>query len=430
MSLNLDALRIGGGRSRVVRMARDRSGLTSTGVILVSIAVVGWLLARFLGSRAVFLLVYGTIMLVGIAWVLGRRPVAIEAQRVGLHPRFSAGQTVEVRLDITARRRLSNVIVEDLLPPALGQPVHVPISDLPPKRTVRHAYRFVARRRGVYAVGPLMVTRSDPFGVTRRRSRIAGPSEIIIHPAIEAVHDRVATREWEDPPIRPPVSKPWPTGFEFYGMRDYASGDDPRRIVWRASARLVDPATGLVRHLVRQSEQGITDRVCLILDTSSSGHSPGDPSETFETAVRAVASLAVRHLRDGFAVTIETNGKRLFDGLRGERHRIALLDELARVEREAQPLSGVIDRLVSERRRRNFHTVVVTPDLEASAAVRLRPLADRASLLIAHVLWYDSDPASLRRAAGLGCNVVELESTTVLESAFRRVVGAGVRREH
>ncbi len=409
---------------------RDRSGLTSTGAALVAVAVVGWLLARLLGSRAMFLLVYGTLILVGMAWGLGRRPVAIHAERVGLHPRFSAGQTVEVGLEITARRRVSNVIVEDMLPPALGQPVHVPISDLPADRTVRHAYQFVARRRGVYPVGPLMATRSDPFGLTRRRSRIAEPSEIIIHPAIEAVHDRVATREWEDPPIRPPVSKPWPTGFEFYGMRDYVNGDDPRRIVWRASAKLTDPATGLVRHLVRQSEQGITDRVCLVLDTSISSHSPGDPSETFETAVRAVASLAVRHLRDGFSVTVEANGHRLFDGLRGERHRIALLDELARVEREREPLVAVVERLVAERRRRNFHVVIVTPDLDASAAARLRPLADRASLLVVQVLWYDSDPASVRRAAGLGCNVVELEADTVLESAFRRVVGAGVRREH
>lgn len=422
--------RILGVRSRVVRLAQDRAGLTSTGAGLVALAVVGWLLARLLGSRAVFLLVYGTVVLVVIAWFIGRRAVAITARRSGLLPRFSAGQTVEVELEITTRRRVSNVILEDVLPPQLGRPVRVPVTDLAAKRTARHGYRFAPRHRGVYEVGPLMVTRSDPFGLTRRRSRIAGPTEIIVHPATEPVHDRVATREWEDPPIRPPVSKPWPTGFEFYGMRDYSPGDDPRRIVWRAAARMVDPATGMGRYLVRESEQGITDRVCLILDTNDRGHSPGEPSETFELAVGAVASLAVRHLRDGFSVTIETNGRRLFENLRGERNRIRLLDELARVQREETPLLKVIERLAADRRRRNFHTVLVTPDLDPAAAARLRLLAGQSSLLIAHVLWYDSDPASLRRAASLGCNVVELEAGQALEKAFRRVVGAGVRREH
>jgi len=47
------------------------------------------------------------------------------------------------------------------------------------------------------------------------------------------------------------VSKPWPSGLEFYAS-EYVPGDDLRGIVWRASAR-----TGKV--MVREAEQGITD---------------------------------------------------------------------------------------------------------------------------------------------------------------------------
>ena len=48
---------------------------------------------------------------------------------------------------------------------------------------------------------------------------------------------RAAPVSSEDPPMRPPVSKPWPSGLEFYGMREYVPGDDLRHVHWRSSAK-------------------------------------------------------------------------------------------------------------------------------------------------------------------------------------------------
>lgn len=415
--------------ARLLSRAEERVGITRTGVLLLALAVVGWLLARLLGSRAVFLIAYGCVITVVGAWLLGRRRLDVHATRSSLGPRVRAGQPVEVQIALTPRRRASNVVVEEVMPSLVGPSVRIPFTDLPAKRAVRHDYRFVPRHRGVYDVGPLVLTRSDPFGLTTRRSVLSDAAEIVVHPATEPVQDRVATRAWEDPPIRPPVSRPWPTGFELYGLRDYSVGDDPRRIVWRASARMVDPVTGEGRYVVRESEQGITDRVSLLLDTHGRTHSPGNPSDTFETAVRAVASLGVHHLHDGFAVTLETNEGRLAAGLRGERHRVRLLDALARVQPGRVPLASMAERLAADRRRHNLHTVVVTADLDAETAARLRRVAERESLLVVLVVWADTDPASVRRAASLGANVVEVQSGMALRDAFRKVAGAGVRRE-
>jgi uncharacterized protein (DUF58 family) len=120
---------------------------------------------------------------------------------------------------------------------------------------------------------------------------IAEPYELLVHPRVENVSDRPLTRQFEDPPIRPPVSKPWPSGLEFYGMREYAPGDDLRRIVWRAYAR-----TGKL--MVREAEQGITDRITIVLSTDRGAHSRDAEglSESFEAGVRAAASLGVKHL--------------------------------------------------------------------------------------------------------------------------------------
>lgn len=405
-----------------------RIGLTVSGAGLIAAAIVGWLLARFIGSRTMFLLAYGVIALIGLSWFLGRRRLAVEANRSDLPTRVREGQTVEVGLMLKAKRRITTIVLEEELPTFFGTSVRLPIPTLPGGEEVQHSYSFVPRLRGVYPVGPLVATWSDPFGLTRKRVVLTEPVEIIVHPSTELAHDRVLTREWEDPPIRPPVSKPWPTGFEFYGMRDYVSGDDPRRIVWRATARTLDPVTGAGRYLVRESEQGITDRVCLVLDTDIRRHSEGEPSATFETAVKAIASLGVRHLADGFAVTLEGNERRLAEALRGQRHRIRLLDEMAKIKLSGEGLGKVIERLILDPRR-DTHMVVVTPHLDEDTARRMRLLLDRgSSVLLAMVLGEDFDEESMHRAATLGCNIVEIRPGDPLNAVFQRLIGAGGRR--
>lgn len=405
-----------------------RAGLTGSGALLIAAGLIGYLLAWMAGSRTMFLLAYGVVGVLAAAWFLGRRRIRVEARRSDLPARVREGQLVDVELELTAARRISTVVLYEELHRLLGTDVRVPVPILQAGQKVEHTYSFVPRLRGVYKIGPLVATWSDPFGLTTKRHTIIEPTEIIVHPSTELVHDRVTTREWEDPPIRPPVSKPWPTGFEFYGMRDYVSGDDPRRIVWRATARTLDHESGTGRYLVRESEQGITDRVGLMLDTDRRHHSRGEVSETFESAVRAVASVANRHLTDGFAITIEANGRRLVEALRGRRNRIRLLDELAKVELEDVRFGRAVDRVIGDPRR-DTHIVMVTPHIDEETARRIRLLLDRGtSALVALVVGEDFDPESFHRASTLGCNLVEIRPGAPLEAVFQRLIGAGGRR--
>ncbi len=398
-----------------------RFGVTPPAVGLALLVIPGFALGRALGSPAVFLLAYGALAVLGMSRLLARRRLAVEAVRSTLPTRIRVDQPVEVQLAVTAQRRLATVVLEEELPESFGTSVRLPVPVLPVGDSVEHGYRFTARRRGVFTVGPLVAEWSDPFGLTRKRVEIAPAETVIVHPNTESVRDRITSREWEDPPIRPPQSKPWPSGFEFYGMRDYVNGDDPRRIIWTASAKTDD------RYLVRESEQGITDRVTLLLDTDREHHSPGEVSETFERAVRAVASLGVRHLADGFSVTLDGNEDRLAKALRGPRARIPLLDKLAEVQLADVPLSRSLERLFLDRQR-NTHNVLVTPYLDGDAARRIRILLERGtSVLLVLLVWEDTDTAMIHRAGGLGCNVVELRPDVSFERTFARVVGAGGR---
>lgn len=413
--------RIPVGGTALLSWVERRIGLTPNGLVVAACAVFGWLLGRFIASRALSLLVYGVVIVLAAAYALGRRRLSVTAARSQLPTRVREGQSVNVELSLKASRGVNTILLEERLVGELGQNVLVPVPHLPAGQEVSHSYTFVPRRRGVYPVGPLTATWSDPFGLTRHRMVLSKPERIIVHPATELVHDRVISREWEDPPIRPPISRRWPTGFEFYGLRDYVSGDDPRRIVWRATAKSLDSVTGDGRYLIREAEQGITDQVIIILDTSRDRHSPGDPSESFETAVRAAASLGVRHLRDGFSVTIEANSAQLAGGLRGRRSEIPLLDQMAMINLESAPAARPIERLLTSGQR-NSHHVLITPYLSRSTAGRLRLLLDRGmSVLIALITFEDSDPLSAHRAGGLGCNVVELRANASMERVFQQV---------
>ena len=399
----------------------ERARLTVSGAFVLVVAVIGWSAARVIGSKTMYLLVYAGVLMMGAAWMIARRRLAIEVERSELPARMREGQSGEVTLRVRANRRATTLMLEEALDPALGRAGRLPIAAIARGEEVEHRYTFSPTRRGVFTIGPVTATWSDPFGLTTHHQELAGPTELIVHPSTELVNDRVLARMWEDPPTRPPVSKPWPTGFEFYGMRDYVQGDDLRRVVWSAVAK-----TGKL--LVRESEQGITDRVTLVLDTNVEWHKPGRPSDTFELGVRVAASVGGRHVKDGLAVSLVSNETRLADALRGPRARTDLLDRLARVEMGRTPLRDAAPLLMDDARR-NAHFVVITPHLDRDAGSQLRLLLERgASVVVVKLVWDESDPQSLARAASLGCQVIQVPLDSSIEAAFSHHVGAGARR--
>lgn len=408
-------------RRRFLDLQR-KLGITRSGQIAIIGAVVLWVMARVVAGTAMYLFAYGAVILVVVAYLLAPKALKLEGVRDGLFPRVQEGDRLDVELRLTAKRRMSTFILEERLPERLGKPVKVPITSLSSGATVSHYYSLRAGRRGVYEVGPLVAVAGDPLGLAQRETVVAKSFELLVHPRVELVSDRPLTRQFEDPPIRPPVSKPWPSGLEFYGMREYTPGDDLRRIVWRASAR-----TGKI--MVREAEQGITDKVTILLDTDRTNHSNDGEglSESFEAGIRVAASLGVRHLREGYEVKFEANGGRLTRPLRGPNSQLLALDALARVELDRASLSNSIMRLLSNGQR-DAHNILVTPRLGSREAAQLKLLLNTGvSVLVVALLWDEDSAATLGIAAGLGCQVVGLHPGQDLSTALYQDIGAGNR---
>jgi len=399
-----------------------RIGMTRSGQIAVISAVILWVMAFVVAGTAMYLFAYGVVLLLVVSYLIAPRRLKLEGDRAGLFPRAQEGDRLDVEVNLTARRRITTFLLEERVPERLGAAVRVPISKLSSGQTLAHRYGLRATRRGVYQIGPLVAIASDPLGLTQRETVVAEPFELLVHPRVELVGDRPLTRQFEDPPIRPPVSKPWPSGLEFYGMREYKPGDDLRRIVWRASAR-----TGKV--MVREAEQGITDHITIMLDTDRGTHSRDGEglSESFEAGVRVAASLGVRHLREGYEVRTETNGGPLTRPLRGAAQQLQLLDGLARLEPSREPITAMIRRLLALGSR-DAHNILITPRLGAPEAAQLRVLLDTGvSVLVVALLWDEEDADTMGIAASLGCQVVGVHPGQDLTSALHGEIGAGTR---
>ena len=190
--------------------------------------------------------------------------------------------------------------------------------------------------------------------------------------------------------------------------------------MWRAFARTE-------KLLVREFEQGISDRVAIVVDTDAAWHSPNLPSDTFETAVGVAASVGVRHIKDGLNLRLEANYASLGGRLRGPRARLMFLDELARIHLSKEPLSATMERLVRSNRR-DQHVVVITGHFDATSAASANILInDGASVTVVAVVWEESDPATLRWAHEIGAQVVQVKPGAALSGVFRASLQTNIR---
>jgi uncharacterized protein (DUF58 family) len=154
--------------------------------------------------------------------------------------------------------------------------------------------RVVPPRRGRYARGPLWAVSGYPFGLFERRVRLAPPEEILVLPRLGTVRRgglrrqlRGADPTGERQQRRPP--SPAAQG-EVHGLRGFRTGDSPRMIHWKTSARRGEL-------MVREFEDVPGDSMLLALDPALPDGP--DAAERFEQAVSLAATVAREWCRGG-----------------------------------------------------------------------------------------------------------------------------------
>lgn len=253
----------------------------------------------FLGLGAVSLIAgvglgYDTLIALGLAflaavaigrlWII-RRP-RVTATRVVAPERVRAGRTAKSHLSITnyGRRTTSGGIALEQFG---DQQLPIELPALEPGEQAVITTELPTDRRGAFRVGPLDVTRADPFGLVQSGEPDEAVSRLWVHPTIHELYPFPSgiARDLEGPDSGEALE----AGITFHTLREYVRGDDLRLVHWRSSARANKL---MVRHNVDTNHP----RSLIVLDTRATSYT----EEGFEDAVRAAASIVTASLSRGF----------------------------------------------------------------------------------------------------------------------------------
>jgi len=208
----------------------------------------------FIGLVSLLFLVSTPLALAADALILflvlidGRRTRAPSAARKV--PRISAMAAVtDVLMTVSnAGPRDVTVRVTDDLDPCLrrlagpegtdewehGKPVAIRAGS-----SARCSYQIMPRSRGFLTLGAIHLRTRSPWGLAWLRSSLDTRHTLQVQPGVrDLLRDRsgyAIRRRLRAPGAR--RNRQWGDGREFESLRDYAQGDDPRTIDWKASAK-------------------------------------------------------------------------------------------------------------------------------------------------------------------------------------------------
>lgn len=154
--------------------------------------------------------------------------------------RLQENRTVSVELkldpiDARGKRRLDYTIYDDVGP-------YFNVADFPLHCTGRApfavAYRMSGLRRGIFRCAEVYVAVRSVLGLALRRFRLPCEDDIAVHSELPPVNGEFIAAQKRIHSVSGWQRRAAPGGErEFYRMRDYQPGDEPRRIDWKASAR-------------------------------------------------------------------------------------------------------------------------------------------------------------------------------------------------
>lgn len=201
--------------------------------------------------------------------------------------------------------------------------------------------------RGLYNLGSVRVTSSDPFGFFSKSIRMGESSKLIVYPRTV------------DLPLFKTVSLNdfgYATGFQSISqispnassVREFMSGDSLHHIHWHSVAH-----TGklMVKMFDADRAYNSSKTFWLVMDMEAKAQAGRGDNSTEEYAVTIAASLIRHHLENGMKVGMISEGDHspVFSPARGEQYLWGMLEALAVIKAQGNlPLGQLVLRHVDE----------------------------------------------------------------------------------
>ncbi|MFB6111236.1 MAG: DUF58 domain-containing protein [Halobacteriaceae archaeon] len=296
-----------------------RPSLTRRGRAVVVLAVGALVMGWVFGGRALNAVVMPAGALLAVTFVVTSRLSLPDVQR-RIPDDGTAGESVEVKLDIDADKPIA-VTVEDELDDGLeGAPEFRTVTA---HETLR--YTLHLRARGEHSLGPVQVTATDVFGLWSLSRSYSLRDTIIAFPRVYPLYESAQLLE----------------GYlgltdereQFDSIREYERGDALRDVNWKHSAKVPDTLV-----VTEFAGEGATQTVVVGVDPTGA---------RVDSAAEAAASVCNHLLEAGVAVGLLTPKGRLTPA-RGDPQRRQILTALARLDRDtlSVPKAGEADVLI------------------------------------------------------------------------------------
>ena len=287
-----------------------------------------YIAGRAFGSRPLEQLGFALAALLVIAIVVvraGRHDLDI--RRRVTPERARVNQPVTISLTVTNRGRgpAPLLLLEDHIPVGLSGRARFAINGIEASGQRETTFQVKPDARGRYEIGPLEIIVGDPFGLARLRSVGAHKTSFLVHPSIEPLslpRDFGERRSAAASALRQPTG---PRGEDFYTLREFAEGDELRKIHWPSTARRQ-------KLMIRQEETPWHTRATIVLDDRRLPYEGIGPASSFERAVEAGASLVDLYHRSAYGYRLAGAHHPGVGSTKGAAHFHRCLDLLATIE--------------------------------------------------------------------------------------------------
>lgn len=195
------------------------------------------------------------------------------------------------------------------------------------------------KRRGLHTLDKFQISTSFPFGFIKRAVDREHRETLMIYPALAEVNPRlIAMARSADKSGA--TTRPRKGGEdEFYGVKEFRPGENPRWIYWRRSART--PGVMVAKEMTQVSPP----RLLVLVDSYVGKRAPAEHAAV-ERAIAMAASTISVALEAGLSVGLCAwdNGWVAIPGQRGKRHRRDLLSQVARLPlNTVAPAASLLD---------------------------------------------------------------------------------------
>lgn len=219
------------------------------------------------------------------------------------------------------------------------QGISLLFTSIPPNVTRTQKYRCIAQRRGRYQFLETELTTRFPLGLMRGILSARGGDTFTVQPTLGRL-----LPEWRDLfdvrnlSNRQRRTRSLSDEGEFFGLRSYRSGDSPRAIHWRSSARRNEL-------VVKQFQQEDSQEYVVLLDL----HRPKMSNKIMDTTIN-VEDLATEFVATLVNYIVGTNSGVITVAISDSKPEIA--DRI----RSRSQASHLLDRLAIASTNRDSHT--------------------------------------------------------------------------